>query len=84
MAGSVRELLILDRLGVSGHSAPTRTTTIVHWRLPQAGWIKVNVDGRAPSSLGPLYAGGVFHNSRGFFVAAFAKSVGWAILWKLN
>ncbi|KAL8546868.1 hypothetical protein ACS0TY_006545 [Phlomoides rotata] len=76
MVGSVRELLILDRLGVSGRSAPARTTTIIRWRLPQVGWFKVNVDGSAPSSPGPLYAGAIFRNSRGFFVAAFAKSVG--------
>ncbi|KAL8520046.1 hypothetical protein ACS0TY_010832 [Phlomoides rotata] len=40
-------------------------------------WTKVNVDGSAPSSLGPLFTGAIFHNSRGFFIAAFTKAVGW-------
>ncbi|KAL8492505.1 hypothetical protein ACS0TY_023910 [Phlomoides rotata] len=77
MVGSVRELLILGRLGISGCSDPARTTTVIRWKPPQAGWIKVNVDGSAPSSPGPLFVGAIFHNSRGFFMAPFAKSVGW-------
>ncbi|KAL8523467.1 hypothetical protein ACS0TY_013430 [Phlomoides rotata] len=77
MAGSVRELLILGRLGISGRTAPARATTVIQWTPPQTGWIKVNVDGNAPSSPGPLFTGAIFRNSRAFFVAAFTKSVGW-------
>ncbi|KAL8488046.1 hypothetical protein ACS0TY_024356 [Phlomoides rotata] len=35
------------------------------------------MDGSAPSSPGSLFPGAIFCNSRGFFVAAFAKEVGW-------
>ncbi|KAL8520051.1 hypothetical protein ACS0TY_010837 [Phlomoides rotata] len=73
-SGSVRKLLILGRLGLSGRLSPT---TIIRWRPPQAGWYKVNVDGSAHISPGPLFAGAIFRNSRGFFVVAFSKSVGW-------
>ncbi|KAL8456695.1 hypothetical protein ACS0TY_034802 [Phlomoides rotata] len=75
-SGSVRELLILGRLGLSGRPSPPTSTTIIRWRPPQAGWYKVNVDGSAPISPRPLFAGAIFRNSLGFFVAAFAKSVG--------
>ncbi|KAL8492511.1 hypothetical protein ACS0TY_023916 [Phlomoides rotata] len=77
IVGSVRELIILGRLGISGHSAPVLTTTVIHWKPPHADWIKVNVDGSAPSSPGPLFVGAIFRNSRGFFMAAFSNSVGW-------
>ncbi|KAL8480330.1 hypothetical protein ACS0TY_027030 [Phlomoides rotata] len=52
-------------------------TIVIRWRPPQAGWYKVNVDGSVPNSPGPSFAGAIFRNSRGFFVAAFSKSVGW-------
>ncbi|KAL8527722.1 hypothetical protein ACS0TY_005534 [Phlomoides rotata] len=76
-SGSVRELLILGCLGLSGCPSPPTSTTVIRWRPPQAGWYKVNVDGSAPISPGPIFAGAIFRNSRGFFVAAFSKSVGW-------
>ncbi|KAL8535255.1 hypothetical protein ACS0TY_011033 [Phlomoides rotata] len=50
---------------------------IIRWKPPQAGWYKVNIDGSARFSLGLLFTGAIFRNSRVFFVAAFTKSVGW-------
>ncbi|KAL8507329.1 hypothetical protein ACS0TY_018029 [Phlomoides rotata] len=82
MSGTVRELLILDRLGVRGHPPPPHTTTVTRWRPPSMGWTKVNVDGSTPSSLGTLFVGAVFRSSRGFFVAAFARDVGWCFPFK--
>ncbi|KAL8470589.1 hypothetical protein ACS0TY_033223 [Phlomoides rotata] len=76
-SGSVRELLILGRLGLFGCPAPPTSSMVIRWRPPQAGWYKVNVDGSAPVSPGPLFAGAIFRNLRGFFVAGFSKSVGW-------
>ncbi|KAL8492492.1 hypothetical protein ACS0TY_023897 [Phlomoides rotata] len=76
-SGSVRELLIFGRLGLSARPSPPTSTTVIRWKPPQTGWYKVNVDGSAPSSPGPLFAGAIFRNSRGFFVAAFTKTVGW-------
>ncbi|KAL8493185.1 hypothetical protein ACS0TY_024410 [Phlomoides rotata] len=77
MVGSVCELFKLGRLGISGCSALARTTTVIRWKPPQVGWFKVNIDGSAPSFLGPLFTGAIFRNSRGFFMAAFTKSVRW-------
>ncbi|KAL8463004.1 hypothetical protein ACS0TY_033856 [Phlomoides rotata] len=76
-SGSVRELLILGRLGLFGCPAPPTSSMVIRWRPPQAGWYKVNVDGSAPVSPGPLFVGAIFRNLRGFFVAGFSKSVGW-------
>ncbi|KAL8488051.1 hypothetical protein ACS0TY_024362 [Phlomoides rotata] len=76
-SGSVRELLILGRLGFSGRPSPPTSTIVIRWRPPQAGWYKVNVDGSVPISPGPLFAGAIFRNSRGFFVAALSKPMGW-------
>ncbi|KAL8542633.1 hypothetical protein ACS0TY_003495 [Phlomoides rotata] len=75
--GSVRELLILSHLGISGRPQPPSSTTIIRWKPPQASWHKFNVDGGAPSSPGPIFAGAIFRNSRGFFVTAFTNAVGW-------
>ncbi|KAL8487914.1 hypothetical protein ACS0TY_024272 [Phlomoides rotata] len=75
-SATVRELMILGRLGLSGRPSPPTSTIAIRWRPPQAGWTKVNVDGSAPISPGPIFAGAVFRNSRGFFMAAFSKSVG--------
>ncbi|KAL8529338.1 hypothetical protein ACS0TY_006667 [Phlomoides rotata] len=77
MAGTVRELLILDRLNIRGRSPLVQNTIVIRWKPPLAVWTKVNVDGSAPSSPGSIFAGAIFRNSRGFFVAAFAKAVGW-------
>ncbi|KAL8506943.1 hypothetical protein ACS0TY_017723 [Phlomoides rotata] len=77
ISGSVRELLILGRLGLSGRPPPPSSTIVIRWKPPQAGWYKVNLNGSAPSSPSPLFAGAIFRNSRGFFVTAFTKSVGW-------
>ncbi|KAL8546919.1 hypothetical protein ACS0TY_006582 [Phlomoides rotata] len=76
-SGSVHELMILGRLGLSGRPSLPISTIVIRWRPPQADWIKVNVDGSTPLSPGPLFAGAIFRNSRGFFVAAFSKTVGW-------
>ncbi|KAL8520045.1 hypothetical protein ACS0TY_010831 [Phlomoides rotata] len=76
-SSSVRELLILGHLGLSGRPQPPTSTTVIRWKPPQAGWYKVNVDGSAPFSPRPIFAEAIFHNSRGFFVAAFTKAVGW-------
>ncbi|KAL8514651.1 hypothetical protein ACS0TY_013657 [Phlomoides rotata] len=56
ISGSVRELLILGRLGLSGRPPPPTSTMVIRWKPPKAGWYKVNVDGSAPSSPGPLFA----------------------------
>ncbi|KAL8480424.1 hypothetical protein ACS0TY_027090 [Phlomoides rotata] len=44
---------------------------------PDPGQYKVNIDGSTLFSPGWIYAGGIFRNSRGFFIAAFTKPVGW-------
>ncbi|KAL8511863.1 hypothetical protein ACS0TY_018337 [Phlomoides rotata] len=77
MVSSVNELIILSRLGLSGRPAPPRSTTVIRWKPPHRGWIKMNMDGSVPSSPGSLFAGAIFRNSRGFFVAAFTKTVVW-------
>ncbi|KAL8457081.1 hypothetical protein ACS0TY_035066 [Phlomoides rotata] len=77
MDGSIRELLILGRLGLTGRPPPPKTVTVIRWKPPQSGWYKVNVDGSAPYSPGHIFAGAIFRYSRGFFIAAFAKAVGW-------
>ncbi|KAL8555579.1 hypothetical protein ACS0TY_003398 [Phlomoides rotata] len=75
-SATVRELMILSRLGLSGRPSPPTSTIAIRWKPPQPGWTKVNVDGSAPISPGPIFAGAVFRNSRGFFMAAFSKPVG--------
>ncbi|KAL8469128.1 hypothetical protein ACS0TY_032095 [Phlomoides rotata] len=77
MDSSVRELKILRGLGVAGQPLPPRTMTMIRWMPPQAGWYKVNVDGSALLSPINIYSGAFFRNSKGFFVAAFARTVGW-------
>ncbi|KAL8464672.1 hypothetical protein ACS0TY_034249 [Phlomoides rotata] len=77
MDGSIRELIILGRLGLTGHPPPPKTVTVIHWKPPQSGWYKVNVDGSAPYSPGHIFVGVIFRYSRGFFITAFAKAVGW-------
>ncbi|KAL8507325.1 hypothetical protein ACS0TY_018025 [Phlomoides rotata] len=61
----------------SGRPQPPISTTVIRWKPSQAGWHKVNVDGNAPFSPGPIFVGDIFRNSRGFFVAGFTKAVGW-------
>ncbi|KAL8464666.1 hypothetical protein ACS0TY_034243 [Phlomoides rotata] len=57
--------------------SPPSSMMVIRWTPPEAGWYKVNVDGSAPSSPGPLFAGAIFRNTRGFFIAAFTKTMGW-------
>ncbi|KAL8492494.1 hypothetical protein ACS0TY_023899 [Phlomoides rotata] len=37
MAGSVREFLIMDHLGISGGPSLVHSTTVIRWKPPQAG-----------------------------------------------
>ncbi|KAL8523955.1 hypothetical protein ACS0TY_013785 [Phlomoides rotata] len=77
MFGTIRERLILDRLGVRTHPSPLHTTTVIRCRPPSMGRTKVNMKGNTPSSLSTLFVGAVFRSSMCFFVAAFARDVGW-------
>ncbi|KAL8489048.1 hypothetical protein ACS0TY_025090 [Phlomoides rotata] len=76
MDGFVRELMITRLLGVVSRPRQPRTPIPVRWFPPQTGWYKANIDGSASSAPGCLYAGVVFHNSRGFFAGAFFTPIG--------
>ncbi|KAL8535243.1 hypothetical protein ACS0TY_011027 [Phlomoides rotata] len=71
MDRSVRELMITKSLGVVGWPKQRMDPIPVHWRPPQVGWYKANVDGSVFSAPGCMYVGVLFRNSRGFFVGAF-------------
>lgn len=75
--GSSRDLMIIRRLRMHGSFKPPLTAMIIRWRPPDPGWYKVNVDGSVDTSPGELFGGALFRNSRGFFVAAFTRKVGW-------
>ncbi|KAL8492519.1 hypothetical protein ACS0TY_023924 [Phlomoides rotata] len=76
MDGSVSELLIARSLGIPGRTSRRQVPISIRWRSPQAGWYKANVDGSVSSTPGYMYAGVIFHNSRGFFAGAFYTCIG--------
>ncbi|KAL8507333.1 hypothetical protein ACS0TY_018033 [Phlomoides rotata] len=84
MNGSVRELLILDRLGTQGRPPTTNTTIIIRWKPPSTSWTKVNMDGSAPFSPA-LFLRVHFSEAHGASLSllSLGKSVG-ASLWKPN
>lgn len=71
MRNEVRELAILQCLRLRGCARPPRIPLSFRWLPPDPGWYK------ASSSPGRLHIGGLFRNSRGFFVAAFSRPTGW-------
>lgn len=77
--GSVRDLTVLRHLRLHGTFRPPLHTRVGRWRPPAAGWYKVNVDGSFDGSPGMIFGGAIFRNSRGFFVAAFSRPVGWGL-----
>ncbi|PON88596.1 Ribonuclease H-like domain containing protein [Trema orientale] len=79
---SVEDLDILKCLHVQ--LKPPRAPRIVevHWRVPPAGWLKVNTDSAACSNPGLAGCSGVFCTSRGFFKGIFAVSIGKAYVFE--
>ncbi|KAL8527593.1 hypothetical protein ACS0TY_005447 [Phlomoides rotata] len=67
----LRILWVPDRLRTPIH------ITAVKWLPPYPSWYKVNVDGSSLSSPGWIFSEGIFHNCKGFFVAAFTEAFGW-------
>ncbi|PON37487.1 Ribonuclease H-like domain containing protein [Trema orientale] len=76
MRNSVEDLDILKCLHVQLKPPKAPRIIEVHWRVPPAGWLKVNTDGAAFGSPGLAGCGGVFRTSRGFFKGAFAVPIG--------
>ncbi|XP_055960966.1 uncharacterized protein LOC130015235 [Mercurialis annua] len=76
MFNSVSELQILKILGINGIVSKAPKIIPVYWQPPPCNWIKVNTDGSALGAPGPAGAGGIFRNSDGHPVGAFAVNVG--------
>ncbi|PON78161.1 hypothetical protein PanWU01x14_021430 [Parasponia andersonii] len=76
MRNSVEDLDILKCLHVQLKPPKAPRIVEVHWQVPPADWLKVNIDGTAFGSLGLVGSSCVFHTSRGFFKGAFAVPIG--------
>lgn len=68
---------------------PACVTVPIKWQKPDLGWIKLNTNGAACSSLGSVGGGGLLRNSEGDWVGGFARSLGKCSsliseLWALN
>ncbi|KAL8523724.1 hypothetical protein ACS0TY_013625 [Phlomoides rotata] len=72
-----REWTIMCRLRIAGRTRPPVSVVLVRRKPPDLEWYKVNIDGSSLLSPGQIFAGGIFRNNRGFFVAVFTKSIGW-------
>lgn len=70
----VDDLVICQRLRVPAVVRPPRVTITVRWKPPPSTCYKLNVDGSVHD--GYIHAGCIVRNSRGFFVAAFSRTLG--------
>lgn len=69
--GSMRDLGVLHKLHMYGVFVQSLHTSMGRRHPPDSGWYKVNVDGSSDYSLGDIFFGVIFQNSRGFFFTAF-------------
>ncbi|KAM2975745.1 hypothetical protein FF1_001873 [Malus domestica] len=60
-------------LRISSISLDALSFVPVFWRPPPVGWIKINTDGSCKGN-GQVGSGGVFRDSSGLFLGAFASS----------
>ncbi|KAM7503559.1 hypothetical protein LguiB_002463 [Lonicera macranthoides] len=56
--------------------------TLIHWKFPVAGTVKVNTDGSCLGNPGPAGIGGVARNDQGQWLAGFAGFIGKATILK--
>ncbi|KAK3199002.1 hypothetical protein Dsin_022417 [Dipteronia sinensis] len=76
MRNCVDDLLILRRFDLRGRLARAPFIRSVIWSPQAPGWIKVNIDGAALSSLVVKGCRSVFHNCRAFVKCGFAVPLG--------
>jgi len=64
----------LDSFAVSAHCRTVKEIIPVLWKAPSSPWLKVNIDGSVLT--GYAACGGLFRDSRGFFLDAFSCNIG--------
>ncbi|CAA7023659.1 unnamed protein product [Microthlaspi erraticum] len=62
-------------LGAKGSERP-REVRHIGWKVPAAGWFKLNTDGASHGNLGPATAGGVIRDGDGRWMGSFALNIG--------
>ncbi|KAL8503397.1 hypothetical protein ACS0TY_022219 [Phlomoides rotata] len=74
MENSVVDLVCLNSFNVPLHARPPTKVITVRWIPPMVGWVKLNSDGSMVD--GRIAGGGVFRDSMGFVIGAFAQKWG--------
>ena len=64
----------LDSFAVAAHCRTVKEIIPVLWKAPSSPWLKVNIDGSVIA--GQAACGGLFRDSRGFFLGAFCCNIG--------
>jgi ribonuclease HI len=73
---SIEEFLILKAFNVRFSNTPPHVIKEVLWQPPVFNWVKCNSDGASLGNPGPSSCGGLFRNSKGEFLGAFAYNLG--------
>ncbi|KAL8457629.1 hypothetical protein ACS0TY_035481 [Phlomoides rotata] len=82
MDNSVVDLVCLKSFGIPLLARPPPKVVPVRWLSPFEGWVKFNSDGSMVG--GHIAGGGVFRDSMGFVIGAFAQKWGTVPLLRLN
>lgn len=70
---------MLKNFSATTHPRKDSNPITVLWTTPRLGWIKVNTDGASRGCPGLAASGGIFRDSQGCFLRAFAGFIGFAI-----
>ena len=66
---------ISDLWGISVKKPVLKPLILIHWKRPDAGWVKVNTDAIVQDLLNNFAVGGIIRGQDGRFLGAFRKRV---------
>ena len=73
---SVKDSVEYFSIGLNAKLPKVKSVVAVGWEKPPAGWVKLNSDGSALSSLGRAGGGGVIRDHEGKWLEGYARSLG--------